>query len=177
MYYRIAIQRDQQLPWRWQSTSLNSLSTLMQFLRPYAVLPQDQLRVFACSSKEGLEEQLVQENKGLGSDSVTAAQFLRERMIRPPETPRGASECEEEAYQQIESIVVATQPSINKGGGEGNAFDRGDVSSLERRRLELEWGAGGDHDLPYKFSLPTCLPQVLAWIKLLARVQEGTWQF
>ena len=182
MYYRVAIQRqgdqlDRPPSWQWQSTVLSSLQTLFQFLRLYSALPQDHLWVFSSSSRESLEEQLTQENKGLGSHSDTAAQFLQERMIRPPEGTRGTPERDEEAYQQIESIVVATQPSINMGGGEGNAFDRGDVSSLERRRLELEWGAGGDHDLPYKFSLPTSLPQVLAWIKLLARVQEGTWQF
>ena len=47
------------------------------------------------------------------------------------------------------------------------------MSALDKRRDELERGAGGDHDLPYQFRLPTALPQVLAWVKLLARVQRG----
>ena len=47
------------------------------------------------------------------------------------------------------------------------------VSALERRREELESGPGGDHDLPYSFSLPLALPQVLAWMSLLAKVRRG----
>ena len=90
MYYRVAIQRqreqlDRPPSWQWHSTVLSSLETLFQFLRLYSALPQDHLRVFFSSSQESLEEQLVQENKGLGSYSVTAAQFLQERLIRSPE--------------------------------------------------------------------------------------------
>ena len=85
MYYRVAIQRqgdqlDRPPSWQWKSTVLSSLQTLFQFLRLYSALPQDELRVFS-SSREGLEEQLAQENRGHESDSVTAAHFLRERMI------------------------------------------------------------------------------------------------
>jgi hypothetical protein len=47
------------------------------------------------------------------------------------------------------------------------------VSVLERRREELENGPGGDHDLPYSFSLPRSVPQVLALMTLLAHVQRG----
>jgi hypothetical protein len=47
------------------------------------------------------------------------------------------------------------------------------MSALERRREELESGPGGDHDLPYSFSLPLSLLQVLAWTTLLVRVQQG----
>jgi hypothetical protein len=41
------------------------------------------------------------------------------------------------------------------------------------RREERESGLGGDHDLPYRFSLPLSLPQVLAWMTLLAKVQRS----
>jgi hypothetical protein len=46
------------------------------------------------------------------------------------------------------------------------------MSSLEWRREELERGAGGDHDLPYTFTLPTSVSQTITWIRLLVRVQE-----
>src|SRR6266852_45487 len=87
MYYRVAIQRERgqrnrPQSWQWQSTVLSSLQTLFHFLRLYSALPQDHLRVFSSSSREGLEEQFMQENKGLGSASVTAAQFLQTRMIQ-----------------------------------------------------------------------------------------------
>jgi hypothetical protein len=47
------------------------------------------------------------------------------------------------------------------------------MSPLDKRREDLERGAGGDHDLPHRFTLPTSMPQVLAWVKMLARVQQG----
>ena len=50
------------------------------------------------------------------------------------------------------------------------------MSSLERRRLEQELGPGGDHDVPYHFALPLSMPQVLAWMKLMGRVQRGELQ-
>src|SRR5258708_33809356 len=83
MYYRVAIQVDAGPTWQWKSTVLSSLETLFQFLRLFRALPPDRLRVFS-SSREGLAELLEQENKGQASASVTAAQFLQERMILPP---------------------------------------------------------------------------------------------
>jgi hypothetical protein len=41
------------------------------------------------------------------------------------------------------------------------------------RRLAVEFESGTDHDIPYTFTLPGSLPQVLAWARLLARVQRG----
>ena len=77
--------------------------------------------------------------------------ILQERMI----APRG--------NEQTASMAAASRPSPYESSR----------SPLEKRREELERGAGGDHDLPYRFILPTSLPQVLAWVKLLARVQQG----
>lgn len=47
------------------------------------------------------------------------------------------------------------------------------MSLMEMRRLELEVCSTGDHDVPYTFSIPSSVPQVLAWTKLLAKVQRG----
>jgi hypothetical protein len=97
MYYRVAIRRegdqlDRPPSWQWKSTALSSLQALLQFLRLYGALPQDQLRVFSSSSRESLEELLAQENKGLSSHSVTATQFLQERNIAVRERAQSASE-------------------------------------------------------------------------------------
>src|SRR6516164_6303626 len=86
MYYRLAIQRrrdhlDWPVTWQWTSTALSSIESMFRLLRFYGALPQEQLRVFSSSLREGLEEQLKQENSGEGSASVTAAQFLQERLI------------------------------------------------------------------------------------------------
>ena len=63
-------------------------------------------------------------------------------------------------------VVAVTKPSPNESS----------VSPLDKRREELERGAGGDHDLPYRFTLPISTPQVLAWLKLQVRVQHGDLQ-
>jgi hypothetical protein len=173
MYYRVATQVDAAPTWQWKSTVLSSLDTLFQFLRLFRALPQDQLRVFSSSSREGLAEQLEQENKRLASTSVTAAQFLRERMLCPPAAVWSTSEREGGTSPERGSIAVISQPLLNESGGGGSALESRGMSSLERRREELESGPGGDHDLPYRFSLPISTLQVLAWMKLLVRVQNG----
>jgi hypothetical protein len=178
MYYRVAIQRqadhlDRPPSWQWQSTVLSSLQTLFQFLRLYGALRHDHLRVFSSSSREGLQEQLVQENQGLGSPSVTAAHFLQERLIHSPAVTRGTPEREGGACQQMASIAVATQPAVQIRSRGINDLVGSGMSALESRRLELELGPGGDHDVPYRFVLPPSMPQVLAWMRLLARIQRG----
>ena len=181
MYYRVAIRREEdQLErppsWQWQSTVLSSLQTLFQFLRLYRALPQNQLRVFSSSSREDLEEQLRQECTGLGSHSVMAAQFLQERMICSPEVTRATSEREVRERQERASIAVSTSTRSNESSIAAHSLDERSMSSLERRRLELELGPGGDHDVPYSFALPASLPQVVAGMRLLAKVHRGELQ-
>ncbi len=176
MYYRVAIQADAAPTWQWKSTALSSLDTLFQFLRLFRALPYDQLRVFSSSSRESLAEQLKQENKRLASNSVTAAQFLRERMLSPQATVWSTSECEGGTSLAKRAIAVISQQAVNESSGGGSALESRGTSALERRREELESGPGGDHDLPYSFSLPLSLPQVLTWITLLVRVQQGELQ-
>ena len=173
MYYRVAMQVDAAPTWRWKSTVLSSLDTLFHFLRLFRALPHDQLRVFSSSSREGLAEQLEQENQGLASTSVTAAQFLRERMLHLSSVGQSISEREGGTERERGAVAVSSQPAVNERGGEGSVLESRGMSALERRREELESGPGGDHDLPYSFSLPISLPQVLAWMTLLARVQRG----
>ena len=182
MYYRVAIQRqgdqlDRPPSWQWQSTVLSSLETLFQFLRLYSALPQDHLRVFSSCSRESLEERLLQENKGLGSHSVTAAQFLQERRILSPQGTRGTPERDEGADRRWQpslmgAIAARSHPSVKENGKEGNGLGATGMSALESRRLELERGPGGDHAVAYRFALPVCLPQVLAWMRLLAKVHR-----
>ena len=53
MYYRVAIQLDPSPRWQQKSTVLSELSTLFQFLRPFRVPMQDQLRVFSSAREAG----------------------------------------------------------------------------------------------------------------------------
>ncbi len=102
MYYRVAIQVDATATWQWKSTVLSSLQTLFQFLRLFRGLPHDQSRVFSSSSREGLAEQLEQENQGLATHAVKAADFLRERLISPAQEVR--TRAEPEAGTNLERI-------------------------------------------------------------------------
>lgn len=175
MYYRLAIQRgrdslDQEAPWQWKSTALGSLQSLFQVLRLYRSLPQEDLRVFSSPSREGLEEQLRHENSGIGSASATAAHFLQQRMIHSTGvTSVGGAR----GHEGTGSIAVSTTTRWDESGGAARALGERSMSSLERRRLEQERGPGGDHDVPYLFAWPLSLPQVLAWMSLMGRIQRG----
>jgi len=167
MYYRVAIQMDQVPHWQWKSTALSELSALFQLLRLYRALPQDHLRVFSSSSREQLDELLARENNGGASGSSTAAQFLQERMIGS----RAAGGTQEN--ERTTSIAVVTEPQPDELSRKAQPLDNGGLSFLDKRRVELESGSGGDHDLPYRFTLPISMPQVFAWVKLLVRAQDG----
>ena len=172
MYYRVAIQMEPSPLWQWKSTVLSSLDALFQYLRLYHALPQDRLRVFSCSSREEMNEQLRRENKGVSSTSVTAAQFLQERMIGSREGV-GAPARGSQGDEHRTPIALVTALSLSESSGEAQILYEKGVSSLEKRRCELESGTGGDHDLLYRFTLPTSTPLVLGWVKLLMRVQNG----
>ena len=169
MYYRVAIQVDVSSTWQWKSTALSSLNNLIHWLKDYSVLPLDQLRIFSSRSQEELNAQLMRENQGLLSSSVPAMQFLQEQRIAPQgvgcEVSTGVTG-ETCANDRITPLAALPEPSL----AESNA------SPLNKRREELERGAGCDHDLPYRFTLPISTPQVLAWLKLQARVQQGDLQ-
>jgi len=74
------------------------------------------------------------------------------------------------------SIAVAIESASNESNWGAHILVERGTSSLEKRRVELEQGAGGDHDIPYRFALPSSIPQVLVWMKLLAKVQGGQLQ-
>src|SRR6516162_2243739 len=166
MYYRVAIQVDASPTWKWKSTALSSLNILLQWLQYYRLLPRDRLRIFSSRSQEDLNEQLERENQGLGSSSVPAIQFLQERRIAPQGMGCAESTSETRANDRMVSVAVVNKPSPNESS----------VSPMDKRREEIERGAGGDHELPYRFTLPISTPQVLAWLKLQVRVQQGDLQ-
>ncbi|HJT56965.1 MAG TPA: hypothetical protein VJ761_10750 [Ktedonobacteraceae bacterium] len=181
MYYRVAIQREADQPdraagWQWKSTLLSSLESVLHWLRLYSALSQDRLRVFSSFSRECLEEQLRQENKGLGFHSATAAQFLQQRMIRLPEGRQATAERGTQGQQERVPIVVPPRTQEEETSRAVSGVGVGSKSLIERRQIEQELGKGSDHDVPYHFVLPASPSQVLAWMRLLARVQRGELQ-
>ena len=166
MYYRVAIRANTSPAWRWTSTALSSLNNLLQWLQFYRAVPHHHLRIFSSSSRDGLNEQLMLENQGRESSSVPVTQFLQERLIAPPGAVREVSAGGTRENERTASIPALPEPTLSKNC----------MSPLDKRRDELERGAGGDHDLPYRFTMATSMPQVLAWVKLLRRVQQGDLQ-
>ena len=181
MFYRIAIRREgdhrgESPLWKWYSTVLGSLNSVLFFFHYYRVLPLDRLRVFSSSSREELKEQFIYENDGLGSNSVPAVQFLRERLIHVREMTPERSFHETREQREPATIGSATKRSCNECSTGAHALAEKGIRVLERRRGEVEYGAGSDHDLPYIFTLPGSWPQVRAWMGLLARVHRGELQ-
>lgn len=171
-YYRLALQNRRTDRWNWKSTALTSLASVFHLLRIYSAIPQDRLRVFSAPSKAELEEQLNAENNGGASSSVSAARFLH----RNPEEHHQTGQKEQYAQpkEQIapRSIVVVSAGLRQEQNLTAYAAGARAISTLDQKRLEIEMGAGGDHDTPYIFSLPTFMPQLLAWIQLQTRVHK-----
>jgi hypothetical protein len=65
-------------------------------------------------------------------------------------------------------LSQANQGSLSTAIAVDQLWDRHCVSWIEVRRLEVELGAGGDHDQPYTWSAFSS-SHVLAWTKLLDR--------
>lgn len=169
--YRLALYDRQIHVWTWKSTVLNSLQAVFQLLRSYSALPQDHIRVFTAASKEELNEMLSCENTNRSSGSATAVQFLQARLLQVPEQSAAAHRTLEPAARQ--ATAVATDTPRRELSTIAGFPDFANVNSLDRKRLEIECGSGGDHDLPYRFSLPVSTPQLLAWARLQTRVQAG----
>jgi hypothetical protein len=173
MYYRVAIQEESTPLWKWKSTALSDLAAVFQLLRLYRPLGLHGLRVFSSFSREELNEQLVRVNQGLESTSITAAQFLQERLIGLPELAWRTST---RANERTTSIANISEQSLGESSRKVHVPDGMGICPLEKRREELESGAGGDHDIPYRFTLPDSMRQVLAWTKLREQVYIGTFQ-
>jgi len=71
------------------------------------------------------------------------------------------------------SIAINTNERVNENSKAAGVQYERTMSSLDMRRLEVELGVGGDHDVPYAFALPLSMPQVLAWLRLFTSVRRG----
>jgi hypothetical protein len=169
MYYRIAIQADPSQCWTWRSTPLDSLNVVMRWLLFYSALPRHHLRVFSSASRDDLCEQLVRENAGVGSTSVPATYYLPEQRRGPDAHRPDGNMRQAESRSTMVGVTGAPIPDARSSGLLAH-------SPLETRREALERGSGGDHDVSYRFRLPIEMPQVLAWVRLMVRVQQGDLQ-
>ena len=163
MFYRVAIRADFAAPWQWRSTPLNSLDALFAFLRQYRAISVDRLQVFSSTTREDLNAQLAQANSELETHidrRVTAS--------LPAHSAAGTPGSRDEGTARVPA---------GQGSSIGNSMMYGaSINALEKVRFELEQGEGGDHDAPYLFTMPLSTPQMLAWMRLRARMQAGELQ-
>ena len=171
-YYRLAVQERQTSQWAWKSTVLTSLVAVLHLLRIYSPIPAERIRVFSSACEEEMTEMLNWENNGLPSGSQTAGQFLQVRGLRVQQG--STQETLEKTVRR--SIATEVDPSPRENRSVSRLTDTYSVSLLDQRRLQIELGTGGDHDMPYQFSLPASTPQLLAWTRLLVKIQEGLQQ-
>src|SRR5258706_10976122 len=87
----------------------------------------------------------------------------------PDDAPGVTSAGRAREHEGTASIAVSPRTRLDESSGAAHVLGERSIGLLERRRLEQERGAGGDHDLPYHFALSLSLPQVLAWTRLLGR--------
>ncbi len=170
IYYRVALRTNETAEWRWKSTVVTSLQAILGLIKLYSCVPKDRIRVFFSSSVEAMNVMLARENEGLPSNSVMAEQFLNGKRISPAEMARLESEPGPQENKVAVSTPVLAASAVNEKRASMNGAG---ISVLDMRRLEVEPGIPGDHDMPYKFSLPTSMPQTLAWLKLMVKVQAG----
>jgi len=176
MFYRLAIQKDPSALWTWESRVIASFDVLFRILWMYRSMPQYQLRVFFSSSVAGLDLMLDRETKGLGSNSIPVDQLLQggwstSQIISQLELRRFESEVR--TRKSVGTVATSTVGEQFLHEKRSSTSPEGSMDVLDRRRLEIEFGTPRDHDTLYAFTLPTSLPQVLAWLKLLAMVQDG----
>ncbi|MBV9227673.1 MAG: hypothetical protein JOZ18_00065 [Chloroflexi bacterium] len=172
-YYRIASHDRRTAKWIWKTTPLTSLQAVLQLLRSYSALPQESIRVFTAASKEDMNEMLKSENMSRASGSVTAAQFLWERKLQVSGQAQSALSYNATEPGVRQTTAVATGSPVSQHSPITGFPDPRDMSWLEKRRLEIESGPGGDHDIPYRFTLPISMPQLLAWTRLQTRLHGG----
>jgi hypothetical protein len=175
MFYRVASQKDPSALWRWESRVIASLEVLFRILWMYRSMSHSHLRVFLASSVERLDLMLDRESKGLASSSIPIDQFLQGRWsTNQLDVSQFESELRIRESMGILETSTAGEQSLHEKRSSTSL--EGSTDLLDRRRLEVELGAPCDHDTLYTFALPTSQPQMHAWTKLKAKVQDGALQ-
>jgi hypothetical protein len=172
-YYRIAIQSPHAPTWRWQTTKLTSLHAVLDYLHLYRCPQHARQRVFFTSSVETFDNLLALENQGGASFSVPAEQLLHGPLQAAELEPGNTDEASAHEHQLVLPTGIATKEDLKDDSTSGLPVYAGSSPASEARRLEIELGTGGDHDLPYIFAFPRSMPESLAWIRLRASVQRG----
>lgn len=151
---------------------LTSLDAVFGFIKLHQMVPRDRVRVFFSSSMEYLNEMLDRENQGLLSNSLTADQLLNGNgRIDQLKMQLFESACSLHPYMGTAVASLMTAHLWNMQSQHIPGDER--TNELEMSCLAVEMNGSTDHDTAYHFSFPASLPQLLAWARLLSRVQRG----
>jgi hypothetical protein len=78
------------------------------------------------------------------------------------------------SLEQMDKMLCrANQGLLSTAVRVDQLWDKHCTNWIEVRRLELELGAGGDHDCPYTWNSSSFSSHMLAWTKLPARRERG----
>src|SRR5207244_3117426 len=167
IFYRVACWEVELSTWKWKSTRLSSLNSVLMFLRVYSILPKDRLRIFFASSVAMLDHMLKRENQNLLSNSMTAEQFATgEKHVNGQEIRHLEAEI---AIRENKTVITNAFTPVPIG----YMVKTPSSESFAAGYPTMERGPGGDHDTPYIFTPAETLPQAIIWIKLLAKVRRG----
>ena len=75
---------------------------------------------------------------------------------------------DESSSLQAVSSIEPTNPVIAE-----TRVNNQESNLIRQMREKLEWSRGDGYDTLYTFALPVSMPQILAWTRLLAKVQRG----
>jgi hypothetical protein len=160
VYFRVATRMDEASCWRWKSIVFTSLNTLFSFLRVHERVLKGRMRLFYDSSYSLLDEMLFCENSGKVSNSIMVEQFWRERgKIDAVEMMR----LEVELVMRKSRQLVAVAAERSEHGPQTEPLEALPTIIIDDKT----------YDMPYAFTLPTSTRQVLAWARLLGKVQRG----
>jgi hypothetical protein len=87
---------------------------------------------------------------------------------------RGGSLTDAPAAVEIAETAPRTPPARATEQAAGLSFAEELLASWDTLRWELERGPGGDHDTPYRFTLPASSIELRSWLRLMLRYHHHT---
>ena len=117
--------------------------------------PFDALRLVRQASQRRAEALVVQ-----AEDADDLAELVRHMRCEP--LPQAA-------------VVEVAEPAPVQADGQLDRQSLADelLAAWDTQRWELEQGSGGDHDTPYRFTLPTHTAELHHWLRMMMRYRGG----
>lgn len=158
MYYRVAEKESEREFWKWKSSYMQSLNSLVQWMKVFRVGADDCIKVLFAKSKNELQDQIKALNSGEDTGISAREFFVKNKLITIEQREIKSIQWSESSQPFFRS----SQPHIVQP-----------MDVLEHKRLEQEKGSGGNIDYPYRFSLPVESKVLIKWAELLGKYLRG----